>query len=99
MRSSEQGLRMFARHCRTHRAPLPCCSLVSINATSSTRLGIWPAPKRHHVRRTGATMLSNMGIEPHITEASFHHISIHSQPAAPTTLFAMACWLPTHCEV
>ena len=37
---------------------------------------------RHDLRRTGATMLGNMGIEPHIIEAGLNHVSIHSQLAA-----------------
>ena len=37
---------------------------------------------RHDVHHAGATMLSDMGIEPHIIEAAFNHISIHSQLAA-----------------
>jgi len=37
---------------------------------------------RHDLRRTGATMLGNMGIEPHIIEAALNHVSIHSQLAA-----------------
>lgn len=37
---------------------------------------------RHDLRRTGATMLGHMGIEPHIIEAALNHVSIHSRLAA-----------------
>jgi integrase len=37
---------------------------------------------RHDLRRTGATMLGDMGIEPHIIEAALNHASIHSQLAS-----------------
>jgi integrase len=37
---------------------------------------------RHDLRRTGSTMLGNMGVEPHIIEAALNHVSIHSQLAA-----------------
>jgi hypothetical protein len=36
---------------------------------------------RHDLRRSGATMLGNMGIEPHTVETSINHVSIHSQLA------------------
>lgn len=35
----------------------------------------------HDPRRTGAAMLGNMGIEPHIAEASLNHAGIHSKLA------------------
>ena len=37
---------------------------------------------RHDLRRTGATMLGEMGFEPHIIEAALNHTAIHSQLAA-----------------
>jgi integrase len=37
---------------------------------------------RHDLRRTAATMMGEMGIEPHVVEASLNHISLHSQLAA-----------------
>jgi integrase len=37
---------------------------------------------RHDLRRTGATMLGEMGIEPHVIEAALNHVSISSQLAA-----------------
>lgn len=37
---------------------------------------------RHDLRRTGATMLGELGIEPHVIEAALNHTSIHSQLAA-----------------
>jgi integrase len=37
---------------------------------------------RHDLRRTGATLLGEMGIEPHVIEAALNHASIHSQLAA-----------------
>jgi integrase len=37
---------------------------------------------RHDLRRTGATLLGEMGTEPHVIEAALNHASIHSQLAA-----------------
>jgi hypothetical protein len=37
---------------------------------------------RHDLRRTGTTILGEMGIEPHILEAALNHVSIHSPLAA-----------------
>jgi integrase len=37
---------------------------------------------RHDLRRSGATLLGNLGVEPHIIEAGLNHVSIHSQLAA-----------------
>jgi integrase len=37
---------------------------------------------RHDLRRTGATMLGEIGVEPHIIEAALNHTSIHSPLAA-----------------
>ena len=37
---------------------------------------------RHDLRRTGATLLGEMGVDPHIIEAALNHVSIHSQLAA-----------------
>jgi integrase len=36
----------------------------------------------HDLRRTGATMLGEMGVEPYVIEAALNHVSIHSQIAA-----------------
>lgn len=38
--------------------------------------------QRHDLRRTGATMLGEMGVLPDIIEAALNHVSIHSQLAA-----------------
>jgi integrase len=37
---------------------------------------------RHDLRRTGATMLGEMGVEPHVIEAALNHVAIHSPIAA-----------------
>jgi integrase len=37
---------------------------------------------RHDLRRTGATILGEMGYEPHVVEAALNHVTIHSQLAA-----------------
>jgi len=37
---------------------------------------------RHDLRRTGATLLGEMGVEPHVIEAALNHAAIHSQLAA-----------------
>ena len=37
---------------------------------------------RHDLRRTAATMMGEMGIEPHIIEAALGHVSLHSQLAS-----------------
>ncbi len=37
---------------------------------------------RHDLRRTGATLLGEMEVEPHVIEAALNHTSIHSQLAA-----------------
>lgn len=37
---------------------------------------------RHDLRRTGATLLGEMGVEPHVIEAALNHVAIHSQLAA-----------------
>ena len=37
---------------------------------------------RHDLRRTGATMLGEMGVEPHVIEAALNHAAVHSQLAA-----------------
>jgi integrase len=37
---------------------------------------------RHDLRRTGATMLGEMGVEPHVIEAALNHAAIHSRLAA-----------------
>ena len=37
---------------------------------------------RHDLRRTGATLLGEMGVEPYIIEAALNHVSIHSALAA-----------------
>jgi integrase len=38
-------------------------------------------PTRHDLRRTAATLLGEMGIDPHVIEASLNHINIHSRLA------------------
>jgi integrase len=37
---------------------------------------------RHDLRRTGATLLGEMGFHPHIIEAALNHVQIHSQIAS-----------------
>jgi len=37
---------------------------------------------RHDLRRTGATLLGELGTEPHVIEAALNHVSIHSRLAA-----------------
>jgi integrase len=37
---------------------------------------------RHDLRRTGATLLGNMGHPPHVIEAALNHTAVHSQLAA-----------------
>jgi integrase len=37
---------------------------------------------RHDLRRTGATLLGELGIEPHVVEAVLNHAAIHSRLAA-----------------
>ncbi len=37
---------------------------------------------RHDLRRTGATLLGDMGFDPHVIEAALNHSAIHSQLAA-----------------
>jgi integrase len=37
---------------------------------------------RHDLRRTGATLLGEMGVEPHVIEAALNHAAIHSRLAA-----------------
>ncbi|MCX8133646.1 MAG: site-specific integrase [Roseococcus sp.] len=37
---------------------------------------------RHDLRRTGATLLGEMGVEPHVIEAALNHASVHSPLAA-----------------
>lgn len=37
---------------------------------------------RHDLRRTGATLLGEMGVEPHVIEAALNHTALHSQLAA-----------------
>jgi integrase len=45
----------------------------------ATRTSGWT---RHDLRRTGATMLGEMGVEPHVIEAALNHAAIHSQLAS-----------------
>jgi integrase len=54
-----------------HRA---CLQFMAASGTSG-----W---HRHDLRRTGATMLGELGVEPHIIEAALNHTSIHSPLAA-----------------
>ena len=37
---------------------------------------------RHDLRRTGATMLGELGVEPHVVEAALNHAAIHFRVAA-----------------
>jgi integrase len=37
---------------------------------------------RHDLRRTGATLLGEVGVEPHVIEAALNHAAIHSRLAA-----------------
>jgi integrase len=37
---------------------------------------------RHDLRRTGATLLGDLGVEPHVIEAALNHAVLHSQLAA-----------------
>jgi integrase len=37
---------------------------------------------RHDLRRTGATLLGELGVEPHIVEAGLNHTAIHSRLAS-----------------
>lgn len=37
---------------------------------------------RHDLRRTGATLLGDLGVEPHVVEAALNHSAVHSQLAA-----------------
>jgi integrase len=37
---------------------------------------------RHDLRRTGATLLGELGVEPHVVEAALNHAAIHSRLAA-----------------
>jgi integrase len=37
---------------------------------------------RHDLRRTGATLIGEMGVPPHIVEAALNHVAIHSTLAA-----------------
>lgn len=37
---------------------------------------------RHDLRRTGATMLGELGVDPHVIEAALNHAAVHSQLAA-----------------
>jgi integrase len=37
---------------------------------------------RHDLRRTGATMLGEAGVEPHVIEAALNHVALHSVLAA-----------------
>jgi integrase len=51
---------------------------------------------RHDLRRTGATMLGEMGVEPHVIEAALNHAAIHSRLAAT---YNQARYLPAVREV
>jgi integrase len=46
---------------------------------------------RHDLRRSGATMLGDLGTEPHVIEAALNHAAIHSQLA---TLYNRSRYLP-----
>jgi len=53
-----------------------------------TKIKSWAEYKRRiepvfaNQRRTGSTMLGNVGIEPHIIEAALNRVSVRSQPDA-----------------
>ena len=38
--------------------------------------------QRHDLRRTGATLMGDLGVQPHVIEAALNHTNIHSQLAA-----------------
>lgn len=46
---------------------------------------------RHDLRRTGATLLGELGVEPHVIEAALNHAAIHSRLA---TVYNRARYLP-----
>jgi integrase len=46
---------------------------------------------RHDLRRSGATMLGDLGVEPHVIEAALNHAAIHSSLA---TLYNRSRYLP-----
>jgi integrase len=46
---------------------------------------------RHDLRRTAATMMGEMGVEPHVIEAALGHVSLHSQLAST---YNIARYLP-----
>ena len=46
------------------------------------KLSVTTGWHRHDLRRTGATMLGELGEAPHIIEAALNHVSLHSQLAA-----------------
>ncbi len=37
---------------------------------------------RHDLRRTGATLMGENGVEPHVIEAALNHVALHSRLAA-----------------
>ena len=53
---------------------------------------------RHDLRRTGSTMLGELGELPDIIEAALNHVSIHSRLAAPITSRGIVRRLPRHCK-
>ena len=46
---------------------------------------------RHDLRRTGATMLGEMGTEPHVIEAALNHVEVHSRLAG---IYNKSCYQP-----
>jgi integrase len=66
-----------------------------LNWDRATKL-VWSETKttgwqRHDLRRTGATLLGELGLEPHIIEAALNHAALHS---ALASLYNRARYLP-----
>jgi integrase len=66
-----------------------------LNWDRATKL-VWAETKtsgwqRHDLRRTGATLLGELGVEPHIIEAALNHAALHS---ALASLYNRARYLP-----
>jgi integrase len=66
-----------------------------LNWDRATKL-VWTETKtsdwqRHDIRRTGATLLGELGVDPHIIEAALNHAALHSQLAS---LYNRARYLP-----
>lgn len=66
-----------------------------LNWDRATKL-VWTETKtagwqRHDLRRTGATLLGELGVDPHIIEAALNHAALHSSLAS---LYNRARYLP-----